>query len=209
MTAPRAVELVLASGNAKKLAELRRVVAPLGAVVLSPADVGGLPEVIEDGATFAANAAKKARRAALACGRLALADDSGLCVDALGGAPGVFSARYAGTHGDDEANNAKLLRELRAADDRGAAFRCALALATPHGEIAAETEGEVRGSILEERIGEGGFGYDPLFELVEPGHALHGRPFATLTPEEKASVSHRGRALRALLPALERALRGE
>ncbi|MEM7519183.1 MAG: RdgB/HAM1 family non-canonical purine NTP pyrophosphatase [Planctomycetota bacterium] len=203
------MQLLLASGNQKKLAELRRIATPLGVEVLSPADVGGLPEVVEDGATFAANAAKKAASGARHAGLWTLADDSGLSVDALDGAPGVFSARYAGTHGDDEANNAKLLSELQHVPDegRGAEFLCALALARPEsGEIAHETMGRTRGEILHEAQGEGGFGYDPLFRFSEPGFPVTDRVFATLSAEEKASVSHRGRALRDLEPALARLL---
>lgn len=203
------LELVLASGNAKKLAELRRIVQPLGITVLSPADVGGLPEVVEDGDTFTANAAKKASSAARHANRWALADDSGLAVDALDGAPGVHSARYAGTHGDDAANNARLLAALAEVPDgdRGAAFHCALALAAPgSGEVSQTASGKVRGEILRAAEGEGGFGYDPLFRFTEPAFATTGMVFATLSADEKADVSHRGRALRAIVPALRAAL---
>lgn len=134
------MKLLLASGNRKKLIELQRITAPLGVEVVQPADIGGLPECVEDGVTFAANAAKKAREGAQHSGLWTLADDSGLEVDALGGAPGVYSARYAGTHGDDQGNNAKLLLELAEVsdEDRGAAFVCALALAhPPHGRDRA------------------------------------------------------------------------
>lgn len=197
--------LLLASGNAKKLKELRRIAAPLGVEVVSPADVGGLPEVIEDGDTFLANAAKKARSGAQASGLWTLADDSGLCVDALDGAPGIYSARYAGTHGDDAGNNAKLLRELEAVPDgeRGGSFVCALALARPgSGEIAHEVEGRVFGEILREAQGMGGFGYDPLFRFTEPNYPQTGQVFGTLSAEAKDAVSHRGRALRALAEVL-------
>ena len=126
-------ELLLASGNKKKLAELESLLAPLGIQLRSPDDVGGLPEVDEDRPTFAGNAEKKACSAASASGMWALGDDSGLCVDHLDGAPGVFSARYAGTHGDDQGNNKKLLAELAGVpeSDRGAHFVCAIALARP------------------------------------------------------------------------------
>ncbi|MFT7075040.1 MAG: XTP/dITP diphosphohydrolase [Planctomycetota bacterium] len=203
------MRLLLASGNQKKLAELRRIAAPLGVEVLSPADIGGLPEVEEDGETFAANAAKKASFGARHSGLWTLADDSGLAVDALDGAPGVFSARFAGVHGDDAANNAKLLTDLRSVPDkdRGASFMCALALARPEsGEIALETLGRTFGEILREAQGTGGFGYDPLFRFTEPGFPVTGMVFGSLTAEEKASVSHRGRALRELEPALARFL---
>ncbi len=199
------MKLLLASGNAKKLAELQRITAPLGVEVVQPSDIGGLPDVIEDGATFAANAAKKATEGARHSGLWTLADDSGLEVDALDGAPGVYSARYAGTHGDDAANNAKLLTELAGVPDgdRGASFVCALALARPEtGEIVHEVLGRTHGTILREPVGTGGFGYDPLFRFSEPGFPVTGLVFATLSAEEKGSVSHRGRALRELQPAL-------
>lgn len=204
------MKLLLASGNKKKLKELRRLVAPLDVQVVGPDDVGGLPDVVEDGDTFLANAAKKASSAARHAGLWALADDSGLQVDALGGRPGVHSARFAGTHGDDEANNAKLLAELADVPDgdRGARFVCALALARPgSGEIAHEVVGRTEGEIVREPQGEGGFGYDPLFRFTEPGHPLTGRVFGTLSAEEKAAVSHRGRALRALEEVLGAHLR--
>lgn len=189
--------LLLASGNRKKLGELQRLLAPLGIELRSPADVGGLPEVDEDAPTFAGNAEKKARSAALATGLWSLGDDSGLCVDALDGAPGVRSARFAGAHGDDAANNAKLLAELRGvpAERRGARFVCAVALARPDGTIDAVLEGEARGRILDEPRASGGFGYDPLFRFDEPGHAATGKVFAELSGAEKGAVSHRGRAL--------------
>lgn len=199
------MKLLLASGNKKKLAELEQLVAPAGIEVVSPEQIGGLPEVIEDGATFAENAAKKATSGAKHSGLWTLADDSGLAVDALNGAPGVHSARYAGRHGDDPGNNAKLLAELASVPDeeRTAAFHCALALARPEsGEIAHGVSCHARGTILREAEGEGGFGYDPLFRFTEPGHSVTGRVFGTLSSEEKASVSHRGRALRAIAPKL-------
>lgn len=206
------MELLLASGNAHKLAELRAMLAETmpDVSVLTPADVGGLPDVIEDGATFEANAAKKACEGAAHAGHWTLADDSGLCVDALGGAPGVQSARYAGKHGDDEANNERLLAELSsiADEDRTGAFVCVLALARPDGSLAATWEGRTNGSILRERDGEGGFGYDPLFRFEEPGLEATGRCFARLTREEKAAVSHRGRALRAFVADLPHTLEG-
>ena len=204
------MELLLASDNAKKRAEIAALLEPLGIRLLLPADVGGLPEVAEDRPTFAANAALKAASAARASGLWALADDSGLEVDHLAGAPGVRSARFAGQGGGraaDEANNRLLLERLEGVpgERRGARFVCALALARPDGSLALELRGEARGRILGEPRGRGGFGYDPLFEFAEQGHPLCGRAFGELTPGEKALVSHRGRALRALaqrLPAL-------
>lgn len=201
------MRLLLASNNAKKLGELERLfegLEGLAVQIVLPREVGGVPDVVEDAPTFAGNAAKKARSAALAKGMWTLADDSGLSVDALGGAPGVRSARYAGAHGDDGANNAKVLAELAGVPDflRGAHFTCALALARPDGTIAAEIEGRTHGRILHAPRGTHDFGYDPLFELTEPGFAVTGRAFAEIGPDEKGSVSHRGRALRELLARL-------
>lgn len=195
-----AVELLLASNNAKKHAELSAMLAPLGVRVVLPRDVGGLAEIVEDQPTFRGNAAKKASAAARSSGRWALADDSGLEVEALGGAPGVQSARFAGRHGDDAANNALLLEKLADVPEerRAARFVCALALARPDGSLALEVEGEARGRILFAPRGDGDFGYDPLFLFTEPGFAQTGRGFAELAGPEKAAISHRGRALREL-----------
>lgn len=199
-----ALDLLLASGNPKKLRELAVMLGPHGVNVLKPEDVGGLADVVEDRPSFAGNAAKKASSAALASGHWALADDSGLEVEALGGAPGVLSARFAGVHGDDAANNALLLERLAglADDARGARFVCALALARPDGTLALELEGTAHGRILHAPRGDGDFGYDPLFLFTEPGHEATGRGFAELSPAEKAAVSHRGRALRQLAARL-------
>lgn len=201
------MRILIATQNGKKLRELEALLAPLGIALATPADVGGLPEVEEDQPTFAGNAAKKARSAARASGLWALADDSGLEVEALGGAPGVRSARFAGEPSDDGRNNARLLAELAAVPDerRGARFVCALALARPDGSLALAVEGTARGRILRAPRGDGDFGYDPLFLFTEPGFPQTGRGFAELTGPEKSAVSHRGRALRALaasLPAL-------
>ena len=201
------MKLLVASGNAKKLAELRALLAPprvRGVEVVSPADVGGIPDVEEDRPTFAGNAAKKARSGARASGHWTLADDSGLCVETLDGAPGVRSARFAGEPSDDARNNAKLLRALagRPAAERGAEFVCALALASPDGEIVMELRGTAHGTILEAPRGTSGFGYDPLFLFDEEGEPGCGRAFAELTREEKSNVSHRGRALAQLADRL-------
>jgi XTP/dITP diphosphohydrolase len=198
-------ELLVASGNAKKLAELVALVEPLGVKVRVPADVGGLPEVDEDAPDFRGNAAKKATSGARAAGLWCLADDSGLVVPAIGGEPGVRSARYAGRHGDDAANNRALLARLAGVDDRRAAFVCVLALAEPTGRVLATFEGRVEGRILAEPRGSGGFGYDPLFAVEDPGAPRDERAFAEYSPAEKARISHRGRALAAfatLLPVL-------
>lgn len=191
------MELLLASNNRKKIAELRAFLGRLDVRVLTPADVGGVPDVVEDQPTFAANARKKAASAAVACGKWALADDSGLEVEALGGDPGVRSARFAGEHGDDAANNGFLLERLEglAEAERQARFVCALALAAPDGRIEAEFAGVARGRILAAPRGDNDFGYDPLFLFTEEGFAATGRGFAELSMEEKAEVSHRGRAL--------------
>jgi len=204
------VRLLIATQNAKKRRELALVLAPLSIELVTPAEIGGLPEVDEDQPSFAGNAAKKARSAAQASGLWSLADDSGLEVEALDGAPGVRSARYAGEPSDDGRNNAKLLAALRdlAEDRRGARFVCALALARPDGTLALEVEGEARGRILAAPRGDGDFGYDPLFLFTEPGFPQTGRGFAELAPEEKARVSHRGRALRRLAQGLAELPRG-
>jgi XTP/dITP diphosphohydrolase len=198
------MKLLLASGNKKKHAEFTRILAPLGLEVVLPASVGGIPDVDEDQPTFAGNAAKKASSAALARGMWALADDSGLEVDALGGEPGVKSARYAGEHGADGSNNALLLRNLANVPDerRTARFTCALALARPDGSIALAVQGHAHGRILHGPRGDGDFGYDPLFLFTEPGFAQTGRGFAELAPDEKAEISHRGRASRELAARL-------
>lgn len=194
------MKLLLASRNRGKLAELDALLGPLGIELLSLDRVPGAPETEETGATFAENARLKAVAAARYAGQWALADDSGLEVEALDGAPGVFSARFAGRHGDDEANNRALLQRLRHVPDalRGARFVCALALARPDGTLAAEIEAETRGRILAAPRGQRGFGYDPLFSCAEEGASAAGRSFAELEPHEKAQISHRGRALRAL-----------
>lgn len=206
-----AVRILLASGNAKKLRELSLLLSGGDVEFVAPASIGGLPDVVEDRPDFRGNAAKKAVSAALHARMWALADDSGLEVDALGGAPGVLSARFAGAHGDDAANNRVLLERMARVPDseRGARFVCALALARPDGTIALEVEGTARGTILREPRGTHDFGYDPLFLFTEPGFAVTGRGFAELDAAEKASVSHRGRALRELAAKLFVLLRAE
>lgn len=181
------MRLLLATQNAHKLSELRAILAPLGVAVLSPADVGGTPEVEETGTTFAANAILKATTVAKATGCRVVADDSGLEVAALAGAPGVYSARYAPT---DEARVAKLLANLADQTDRTARFVCVIAVADPDGAIGI-AEGEVRGRIDHAPRGHNGFGYDPIF--VPDGFTA---TFAELSAADKARVSHRGNALR-------------
>lgn len=193
--------LVLGTGNRKKGRELETLVAPLGIAVQTLADFPGTPVVDETGRTFAENAQLKAVGYARALQRWVLADDSGICVDLLGGRPGVDSAYFAGKHGDDEANNDLLLRELAdaAPERRTAHYVCHVVLADPTGAVRAETEDVCRGRILAARDGAGGFGYDPLFEVVE-----YHRTFGTLSPELKALISHRARAMRRILPELRR-----
>ncbi len=205
------MRLLLASDNRKKRAELHALLAPLGHELVTPAEIGGLPPVDEDRPTFRENAAKKAVSAARASGLWALADDSGLEVDHLGGEPGVRSARFAGEHGDDARNNALLLERLAGLlpERRGARFVCALALSRPDGSLALEVEGQARGRILEHPHGSGGFGYDPLFLFTEPGFRDTGAVFAELSPAAKARVSHRGRALQRLVEELPCVLRSD
>ena len=193
--------LVFATTNRGKLGEVAEILAPDGVTVVGIADVAAGWSVVEDGATFAENARLKARDLAQRTGLPALGDDSGLEVDALGGRPGVRSARYAGEHATDAENTALLIRELDAVPDeaRGAAFRCALALAWPDGTLV-EAEGRCAGLIARAPRGEGGFGYDPVF--VDPGS---GRTFGELSADAKNAFSHRRRALDALRARLRRA----
>ena len=195
------MKLVLASHNTGKLAELRGLLAGHGIDVVAQSDLG-IGEIEETGLTFVENALLKARHAARISGLPALADDSGLCVDVLGGAPGLHSARYAGTDGDAQANILKLLDALADVPDehRGAYFHCTLALLR-HADDPAPLicEGRWRGRILAELRGDEGFGYDPLF-LDEAS----GQSAAELSREEKAAISHRGQALRQLIAALAR-----
>jgi XTP/dITP diphosphohydrolase len=203
------IPLVLGSRNRKKCIEMAELIVPpwephprlARLAIRSLLDFGDVPEVVEDGDTFVANARKKASEVALAIGQWVLADDSGLAVDALDGAPGVFSARYAGEPCDDEANNRKLLDATAGLADehRGAAFRCALALADPSGMIRLEAEGTCRGRLTREPRGPGGFGYDPLFLIAE----FH-RTFGELSPLVKHQLSHRSRAFSRLRPAIDR-----
>lgn len=194
--------VVLATRNAGKCAELRALLGDLGVNVVSVADV--LPDdfnVHEDGETFEANAVLKARAVCRAANLTALADDSGLEVDALGGRPGVRSARFAHERATDAENNAALLRELEGVEEDAlsARFRCALALASPWEDDVIVVEGRCEGRIARTPRGSGGFGYDPLF--IVSGH--DGRAMAELTEDEKNRVSHRGLAVRAMIPKLQ------
>lgn len=191
-------ELVVATGNRGKLREIESICQGAVERLLSLADFPALPEVVEDGATFAENALKKALSAALATGIPALADDSGLVVDVLGGSPGVLSARFAGEGAGDAENNAKLLRKLLEvpAASRTAAFHCVVAICFPDG-ASRIFDGELKGLILLKPRGTGGFGYDPLFMVPEYGLTL-----AELPLEVKNRISHRGKALAQLLEFL-------
>jgi XTP/dITP diphosphohydrolase len=191
--------LLIGTTNVAKGRELAELLAPHGFVVETLRDLPPAPEVVEDGDTFAANARKKASEYARHFGVWALADDSGLEVDALGGRPGVYSARYAGENATDAENNAKLLLELgdRPPAKRGARYFCHVAVADPRGEIRAESSDICTGRITTAPAGTNGFGYDPLFEVVE----FH-RTFGQLGPRVKAALSHRARAMRAVVPKL-------
>ncbi len=185
-------KLFVATQNRGKQKEIENCLKGVFELVLCAADYENYPEIDEDGETFEANALKKARIAARFTGLPSLADDSGLVVDALGGRPGVLSARYAGPGCDDDANNSKLLAELSGirAEERRAAFVCAMAFVTQQGEEHVFS-GRIGGRILEAGRGNDGFGYDPLF-LVD----RFGKTMAELTLEQKNSISHRGQALR-------------
>lgn len=197
-------ELLVATRNRGKLAEITALVGELVERVSCAADLPGFPDTVEDGATFEANALKKAREACAFSGLPALADDSGLVVEALDGRPGVYSARFAGEGADDAANNQRLLQELRGVSDeaRQAAFVCVLAFVTANG-IERTFTGRIGGRILAAGQGTGGFGYDPLF-LVDG----FGRSMAELALEEKNAVSHRGQAFRKFVAFLRDELNG-
>jgi XTP/dITP diphosphohydrolase len=204
------MKLYLASANPGKLREFRQAAAARGILVEAVPGFEALPACVEDGATFEVNARKKALHYAAYVEGLVFADDSGICVEALGGAPGVYSARYAGPDADDKANNRKLLGELRrvereaaekrspdfAAPSRAAHYVCVIALAE-RGRIVNVVEGRADGLIIEPPRGRGGFGYDPYFYFPPLG-----KTFAELSPEDKFAVSHRGEAFRILLDSL-------
>jgi XTP/dITP diphosphohydrolase len=195
--------LVLGTRNTKKRKELEEILSGLGIDLRDLTAYPQAPEVDEDGTTFEENARKKAVVLARALGEWVLGEDSGLVVPALKGRPGVYSARYAGKQGDDEANNNRLLAELAPLGEeaRAAYYVCTAALADPSGEVQAVTEGRCHGVIVQERRGAGGFGYDPLF-LVPEYH----RTFGELSPRVKHALSHRGRAMAQLVPVLRKLL---
>jgi XTP/dITP diphosphohydrolase len=191
--------LVIGTRNRKKGAELAELLAPFGFAVATLADVADVADVEETGDSFAANAVLKATGYAKQLGQWVLADDSGLEVVALGGAPGVYSARYAGPNATDAENNRRLLEELGETplDERSARYVCHVAIADPSGAIRAESRDVCHGRIRFEPAGTNGFGYDPLFEVVE-----YHRTFGELGPHVKRALSHRSRAMRAILPKL-------
>lgn len=195
------MDFILATNNMKKLAEMQRILSPLGINVVTAKMLGiTLEEVEEDGETFEDNAKIKARAACKATNMPAIADDSGLCVDYLNGAPGIFSARFAGEHGNDEKNNDLLLEKLEGVpmEKRTGYYVCAICCTFPDGKEIA-VRGECYGHIGFERDGNEGFGYDPLF-LVD------GKAFGRYTAEEKDKISHRGKALRLLTKELEKVI---
>ena len=191
------MKFVMATTNAGKLRELREMLAPLGFELCSPTELNLVLDVEATGETFEDNARLKARAYCAAAGMPAIADDSGLCVDAIGGAPGVYSARFGGEHLNPHEHNIYLLGRLDGIENRAAQFRCAIVCAFPNGdEITAA--GECPGEIALVSRGEHGFGYDPIFYLPQ-----FGRMLAELAPEEKHAISHRGAALREFVEKLE------
>lgn len=187
------MKIIIATHNKHKLAEMSRILSPMGYEVVTDTDLGiELSDVEENGETFLDNARIKAEAGCKESGLPCIADDSGLCVDALGGAPGVFSARYSGVHGDDDGNNRKLLKELEdvPSEKRTAHFACAICVRFPDGSEVSAT-GKCEGYIGYEKKGSNGFGYDPLFMVGD-------RSLAEMTAEEKDAISHRGNALKEL-----------
>lgn len=195
--------LILGTRNKKKIKEIVPLLAELPIDVVDVSQLPDVPEIAEDGKTFLANASAKAQGVALAAKEWTLAEDSGLVVPALGNEPGVDSALYAGTHGDDAANNMKLLGKIAAIpeEQRGAYYVCVAVLCNPDGEIVAVTEGRCHGRIVSSAHGLGGFGYDPLF-LVPEYH----KTFGELAPVVKAVLSHRAKAITNLRPAIIKAV---
>lgn len=181
--------IVLATTNKGKTKEIRGLLKGYNVDIKDLSDFGPIPEVIEDGETFDDNAYKKASFTAKVLGYPAMADDSGICVEALDGAPGVYSARYAGEKASDEDNVKKMLEELKNQNNRAASFKCVISIAVPTG-AALTYEGECKGVITQEPAGDNGFGYDPLFYYPE-----FNKTFAQMSIEEKGQVSHRGKAL--------------
>ena len=191
-----AMKLVLATHNPGKLKEMSAILGGLGVEVVMPSDLGLTVDVEETGDTFAANAMLKAKAVCAAVGLPAIADDSGLCVDALNGGPGVYSARYGGPELDDRGRYTLLLNSMRGVPTRSAHFESAIACVFPNGDTLT-AEGRCDGAIAFAPIGDGGFGYDPVFLVPEKA-----KTFGQMTEEEKDALSHRGKALRAFVPRL-------
>jgi len=190
------MKIVIATSNEGKLAEMRALLQPLGVQCIGLDEVQMCPCVAETGQTFLDNALLKARHYAVHTNLPAIADDSGLCVDALDGRPGVYSARYSGPFADDDKNNAKLLQEMKDNENRAARFVCVTVCALPDGSFV-DAEGVCEGEILHELRGENGFGYDPLFYVAE-----YDATFAEIEPELKNKISHRARSLQLLMEKL-------
>ncbi|MCS5421199.1 MULTISPECIES: XTP/dITP diphosphatase [Psychrilyobacter] len=190
-------KLFLATGNKKKIKEISEILD--GYEILSINDGYTIPDVVEDKDTFEGNSQKKALEIAKAVGMPVIADDSGLCVNALGGAPGIYSARYSGENATDKTNNIKLIRELKGKEDKSAKFVCVITLAKPNGEYHS-FRGEVEGVIVEKPGGTDGFGYDPHFYIEK-----YGKTFAEI-PEIKKEISHRAKALKKLQAEIDRYL---
>jgi XTP/dITP diphosphohydrolase len=194
-------QMVLGSRNQKKIGEIAELFAPHGITLIGVGEFPQVPEVEEDGDSFATNAAKKATEVARVLKQWVIAEDSGLCVDALGGAPGIYSARYAGEQGADEKNNQKLLQDLAnvPSEKRTAHYTCYAVLSDPNGQVRLASEGRCGGRILTDYRGNHGFGYDPLF-LVEEFH----QTFGQLSPAVKRHISHRAKAFERLIPQILR-----
>ena len=190
-------KIIFATGNAGKLKEIREILKDLNREIVTMREAGFEGEIEENGTTFAENAAIKAMAVMQASGLPAIADDSGLCVDALNGGPGVYSARYGGEGLDDRGRYMLLLQTMRGQTTRAAHFTCAIACAFPNGDTIT-AEGQAPGTIAFAPMGEGGFGYDPVFFVPDKA-----KTFAQLTQEEKAEISHRGKALREFTAKLE------
>tara|TARA_B100000530_G_scaffold286295_1_gene201157 strand:- start:76 stop:690 length:615 start_codon:yes stop_codon:yes gene_type:complete len=196
-------QVVLGSRNPGKAREIAALLNPLGIELLSVTEFPDVADVVEDGSSFEENASKKARETALAVNRWVIAEDSGLAVDALGGAPGIYSARFSGEGATDEKNNQKLIQELKGVPDakRGAKYVCHVAVADATGEVRLNVECECRGWITTEPRGSNGFGYDPYFLIPE-----YHQTFGELSPLVKKVLSHRARAMRSVTQDLVKAL---
>ena len=206
MAETNARTIVLASRNAKKRDEIADLLAPCGIRLTSVARFHDAPEIVEDGDTFAENSAKKAVQTAQHLSRWVIGEDSGLSVDALNGAPGVYSARYSGSNATDDTNNRKLMNELQGVPDerRGAGYTCSVTVSDPTGNVRIQIEGTCRGRITTEPLGTNGFGYDPYFLIPE-----YHRTFGQLSSIVKQQLSHRARAFQRIIPALVNLYRSE